>query len=301
MSPPETQAASQCAVIVTWQPEISVLFKLVSSLQEQMCPVIVVDNGSANASEIEQSLMKFGGNVTLECWSENKGLAAALNAGLLHVRAQGFRFALLFDQDSAIGPDFCAAMRAAWQSAQKLAQPVAAIGPRLLDPDSGRKARFKCFRLLYRNDAPLAPALFETDFLISSGTMLPISVLSDVGLMKESYFIDNIDLEWCFRARSRGYVLCGTDLAQLYHRIGERSASPLVKAGLMVSHSPQRAYYSTRNRLHLRRQSYAPLDWRIRDLFRLVLKSIWLLVFDSRRQEFWQQIRRGVRDAGAMQ
>ncbi|ALO45104.1 glycosyltransferase family 2 protein [Pseudohongiella spirulinae] len=301
MSPPEAKVTSQCAVIVTWQPEIHELLALIGSLVKQQCPVIVIDNGSANAAELRQGLLPFTEYVTLECWTENRGLAAAMNAGLLQVRAQGYRFALLFDQDSSIGPGFCAAMRQAWQRAQKVSQKVAAVGPRLIDPDSGRKTPFRCFRFMYRTDAPVAPALFETDFLISSGTLLSIAALSDVGLMKESYFIDNIDLEWCFRARSRGYALCGTDLAQLHHRIGESSSNPLVKSGIMVSHSPLRAYYSTRNRLHLRRQPYAPLDWRIRDLFRLILKSIWVLMFDSRRQEFWQQISRGVRDAGAMQ
>ena len=47
--------------------------------------------------------------------------------------------------------------------------------------------------------------------------------------MKESYFIDNIDLEWCFRAKSLGFDLVGTDAAVLYHAIGERSSNPLVK------------------------------------------------------------------------
>ena len=301
MSRSESQPASQCAVIVTWQPELDGLLMLVESLVQQQCPVIVIDNGSANAAEIQQALMPLADQVTLECWTENRGLAAAMNAGLLQVRAQGYRYALLFDQDSQIGADFCATMRQAWHRAGSLGQRVAAVGPRLIDPDNGRKTPFRCFRLMYRSDAPVAPALFETDFLISSGTMLSIAALSDIGLMKESYFIDNIDLEWCFRARSRGYALCGTDLAQLYHRIGESSSNPLVKSGVMVSHSPLRAYYSTRNRLHLRRQSYVPLDWKIRDAVRFVMKSAWLLMFDARRREYLDNLRRGYLDSKGLQ
>ena len=48
--------------------------------------------------------------------------------------------------------------------------------------------------------------------------------------MKESYFIDNIDLEWCFRAKSKGYELIGTDEAVLYHAIGERSSKSVSKS-----------------------------------------------------------------------
>lgn len=298
MSLPETARHSQCAVIVTWQPELDNLLQLIVQLQAQDCPVIVIDNGSDNAAEISQVLGSLTeSTVTLECWPQNKGLAEALNTGLLQVRARGFRFALLFDQDSHIGPGFCAAMRQAWERAETLPAPVAAIGPRLINPDSGRKTPFKCFRLMYRNDAPVAPSLFETDFLISSGSMISISALSDIGLMKGSYFIDNIDLEWCFRARSKGFLLCGTDLASLLHSIGKRSENPLVKSGLMVSHSPQRMYFSTRNRLHLRRQSYAPLDWRLRDFCRMYLKIAYLLIFSSERRQYLDNFRRGYADS----
>ena len=57
-----------------------------------------------------------------------------------------------------------------------------------------------------------------------------LDALASIGAMKESYFIDNIDLEWCFRAKSKGYELIGTDQAVLYHAIGERSSNPLVRA-----------------------------------------------------------------------
>ncbi|HBN15068.1 MAG TPA: hypothetical protein DD407_08505, partial [Pseudohongiella sp.] len=55
---------------------------------------------------------------------------------------------------------------------------------------------------------------------------------------------------------------------------------------------------STRNRLHLRRQSYAPRDWKVRDLIRFAIKTSWLLIFNRRRREYLQQIRRGIKDAG---
>lgn len=287
-----------CAIIVTWQPQISDLVALLESLSAQGCASIVIDNGSANAEALTQALHPMRDDVTLLSWSENRGLAAGMNAGILQARAQGYRFVFLFDQDSCIGGRFCQSMLAAWGQAVKLGHPVAAIGPRLQDPQSGRKTPFKCFRLLARNDIPAAPGLFATDFLISSGTLLPLSELSRIGLMKESYFIDNIDLEWCFRARSLGYALFGTDRTVLFHRIGEDSQNPLVAAGIMVSHSPLRSYYSTRNRLHLRRQSYAPRDWKVRDLIRFAIKTSWLLIFNRRRREYLQQIRRGIKDAG---
>lgn len=303
-----------CAIIVTWQAELLPLKNLLNSLLLQHCPLIVIDNGSANRVELADLLAQLATQHSRQpapqmvSWLENKGLATALNEGLRLAIEHHYDMALLFDQDSAIGEGFVQAMLTQWLHVQSLHisgrnhLPPAAIGPRLQDPQSGRRTAFRCFRWRHRSDCPVAgfPGLYETDFLISSGTLLSVQALRVIGMMKDEYFIDNIDLEWCFRARARGYALYGTDRAVLFHRIGERSNNPLVSSGLMVQHSPLRSYFSTRNRLHLRRQSYAPLDWKIRDTLRFALKSFWLTHFTSQRAEYREQIQRGIDDAEAM-
>ena len=307
-------AKTVCAIIVTWQPQLLPLKHLLNALLQQHCPLIVIDNGSANRVELADLLEQLATEhpqqpaPQLVSWLQNKGLATALNEGLRLASEHHYDMALLFDQDSAIGEDFVQAMLTQWLDLQSLRNsaryplPPAAIGPRLQDPENGRRTAFRCFRWRHRSDCPVVgfPGLYETDFLISSGTLLSVQALSVTGMMKDEYFIDNIDLEWCFRARARGYALYGTDRAVLFHRIGERSNNPLVSSGLMVQHSPLRSYFSTRNRLHLRRQSYAPLDWKIRDTLRFALKSFWLTHFTARRAEYRQQIQRGIDDAEVM-
>ena len=278
-----------CAVVVTWQPALDDLLALLDQLTAQACAVLVIDNGSANAGQLADATAARS-SVTLVRWPDNRGLAAAMNAGLQLARDRGFVRAFLFDQDSTLTDGFCAGMQAAWEHAETVsARPVAAVGPRL-------------FRLRHRSDQPVpdAPGLYQADFLISSGCLLSLAAVDQVGAMKESYFIDNIDLEWCFRARARGYALFGSDAATLLHAIGEPSANLLVRAGWMVQHSPLRSYYSTRNRLHLYRQDYVPLNWKVRDSVRFVLKSLWLLLCSAQRREYWRQIRRGMRDAGRL-
>ena len=304
-SAPTVSAYNWCAIVVTWQPDLNNLSDLMRTLVEQGCAVRVIDNGSDNAAALQEMCAGIGimhdrAPATVDLWGRNQGLAHALNAGLEYARDHGYSHALLFDQDSRVGAGFCQSMAEAWQQAQHhCRQPVAALGPRLQDPDTARQTPFRKFRLLHRSDHPVAgtTGLYDTDFLITSGTLLSLAALEHIGLMKDDYFIDNIDLEWCFRARAQGYALCGTDHAVLYHRIGETSRNPLVRAGIMVSHSPLRSYYSTRNRLHLRRQSYAPRDWRWRDSVRFALKSLWLVLFTGQRRRYFSEIRRGIRDA----
>ena len=162
---------------------------------------------------------------------------------------------------------------------------------------------FKLFtRVFNRSDKPIpgGKQLFYAEFLISSGCFINLTHLSQIGLMRESYFIDNIDLEWCFRASAKGFAVVGTAHAVLHHSIGIEDDNRWVKAGLIVSHSPLRSYYSTRNRFALYREAYAPLAWKLRDLPRFLLKTLWLLLFSPKRVEYMHNIRRGLADSARM-
>lgn len=303
---------STLAVVVSWQPDTKVLGELLAKLVAQQCQVVIIDNGSSNIEALNQLIAAISHNtphntphdtpsyIRLISWPDNRGLATALNEGLRHAQSKGCELAFMFDQDSRIGETFCDAMTQAWQKALAVSpQPVAAIGPRLQDPQSDRKTPFRKFSLWQRTDrlVSMTTDLYDTDFIITSGTLLSLPALKAIGDMKDDYFIDNIDLEWCFRARANGYSLYGTDATCLFHRIGEPSKNPLVNAGVMVKHSPLRSYYSTRNRLHLWRQEYAPLDWKMRDILRFTIKAVWLILFSGQGRDYWREIMRGIRDA----
>jgi len=301
----ELEGGTVCAIVVTFNPDSAELGGLVQQIESHRCDFLVVDNGSSNAEDFVHSLETLPRCVGVLALDVNRGLAAGINLGLRRVSAAGYRLALLFDQDSRIGPGFCGGMLEAWRAAALHGgDRIAAIGPRLQDPETGRRTPFKEFdRLLFRTDRKVDPGgtLFHTGFLVTSGTLLSLSHLEDIGMMREDYFIDNVDLEWCFRALAKGYVLYGTDRAVLHHRVGEPARNVLERRGLIARHSPHRAYYTTRNRINLYRQPYAPVGWKIRDLIRFVIKSSWLLMTSKRRAEYWRNIRRGIRDAGKLE
>ncbi|MDT8429094.1 MAG: hypothetical protein RQ757_10055 [Pseudomonadales bacterium] len=296
-----SSGTGSCAIIVSFNPDVPVLMALLQRIAEER-DFLLIDNHSANLPAFSTQVLALPRCLGLETLSTNCGLAHALNIGLRQAISAGYRLAFLFDQDSVIPPGFFIAMEAAFHSAgQELPSELAALGPRIEHPQSGRTMPFKVFnRLFRRSDRQLGPGslFYETGFLISSGTLLSLAAVQDIGLMKEDYFIDNVDLEWCFRATAKGYSLAGTDHAVLLHRIGEPgNDNLLMKMGLMTWHPPQRSYFTTRNRLHLYRMPYAPLGWKLRDGLRFVLKTLLLLVFSSQRKAYWQQIRRGLADS----
>lgn len=292
-----------CAIVVTFQPDITALLKLLGQLNKEV-DFIVVDNGSADIEYIAESIYVYNRCKNLVRLDENVGLAKALNYGIDWAIENQCNYVFLFDQDSSLCDLFISRMIAAYQDASKYSEKgIAAVGPRLINPQSLRQTPFKLFnRLVLRSDRPFANSTthFTADFLITSGTLIALKHFADIGGMKESYFIDNVDLEWCFRAKSKNYDLIGTDAALLYHAIGERSLSPLVRAGIMAQHNPSRTYYSSRNRTHLYSVKYSPLGWKIRDVVRFGLKTLWLLLSSPDRKLYWENIRSGIKDAKSL-
>tara|TARA_R110002167_G_scaffold38417_3_gene119685 strand:- start:383 stop:1297 length:915 start_codon:yes stop_codon:yes gene_type:complete len=294
---------SPCAVIVSYEPDVAVLLALVEQIGAQ-ADFILVDNASSNAADFLVQVRAAPRCLHAHSLDHNIGLAAAMNIGLKEATATGYGFAALFDQDSQVPVSFFADMQKSYLDAERLcSKPVAALGPRILSPRNNKAMPFKLFsRVFNRSDRVIfgSEKLFHAEFLISSGCLINLTHLSHIGLMRESYFIDNIDLEWCFRASAKGFSIVGTDRAVLHHSIGVEDDSAWVKAGLIVSHSPLRSYYSTRNRFALYREAYAPLAWKLRDFPRFLLKTLWLLLFTSRRAEYLGNIRRGLADSGRL-
>jgi rhamnosyltransferase len=295
---------SVCAIIVTYQPDLAVVGQLLRDLEANACDFVVIDNHSRNGDELATIVSGQTRARGLLRQPDNIGQAAALNLGLQQLQDWRYELALLFDQDSAIGPDFCDRLLQAWDEAQAHAPgPVAAIGPRLEDPASRHLTPFRSFeRLFDTRERTTGPGgqLVHTDFLITSGCLLSLEAVAAVGPMRADYFIDNVDLEWCFRARARGYQIYGTDHVRLSHRIGETSDNYLVRKGVVVQHSALRFYYSSRNRLHLRRQPYAPRNWRIKDSVRFALKTSYLLLTSPQRSAYWASLRKALSDASLL-
>ena len=299
----QPKSARHCAIVVTYQPDPTALLKLLGPLDREG-DFIVIDNGSDAIAGLEASIRAYPRCLAVEKLDSNIGLALALNRGIEWARAQGYGFVLLFDQDSRPGDLFAEGLRAALDRAEGASETsVAAVGPRIMNPQTMRQTPFKVFDRLFARSNRRFLGLrseYHADFLITSGTLIPMGVIERVGLMKEDYFIDNIDLEWCFRAKSLGYALIGTDAAILYHAIGERSDHPWVKSGRVAQHKPARTYYSSRNRVHLYGAAYAPRGWVLRDIPRFALKALWLLITSKQRREYAQNIRRGISDARSL-
>jgi rhamnosyltransferase len=175
---------------------------------------------------------------------------------------------------------------------------VAAVGPRVQDSRDPHDYPFIQLGWTHNRHVRCGTSPDEVigcDFLISSGSLVPMEAFTTVGEFDEGLFIDSVDLEWCCRARDKGLMLYGVCAARLDHRLGDRRQSVLNME--LVVHSPERVYYMTRNRFLLYRRSYMPLKWKLKDLLRWMAKFSATMMLIAPRAQYARMTLRAIRDA----
>lgn len=300
--PPAGSGARVAAVVVAYRPDAATLSALLAALDGQAQAVAVVDNGSSPEVGAWLREREAAGTIGLISPGRNLGVAAAQNLGIAWAGRQGATHVLLMDQDSLPQDGMVAALVGAWSGLVAAGREVAAVGPAHRDARTGLPAPFVRIGWLWnrhvRCTGESAAATVPADFLIASGTLIPLPVLQRVGGMMEAFFIDNVDLEWCFRATARGYGLYGVCGASMLHVLGDRVRRVWLGGWRQVAvHGPERLYYMTRNRLLLYRLPHAPWRWICQDMVRLCAKFLGFGLVVPPRLENARMMLRGARDA----
>ncbi|WP_201838733.1 glycosyltransferase family 2 protein [Microvirga zambiensis] len=249
------------AVAVTYNPDIDVLAQTLQSVTSQVQHLVVVDNGSGNIEDIRSTAAELSAHLVDN--PNNIGIAAAQNQGVAYARAEGFSHVLLLDQDTFLAPEVVADLAQNLLALERDHGPVAAIGPAYYELNSRRQTRGYVANGLWLSRLSLADAKrpVASDFIIASGSLIPLTVLDQVGGFKEELFIDLVDVEWCFRARKAGYKSFLSPTATVDHRLGNDTVQIGTKR--VAVHVPIRNYYWVRNALWLARQPHTPLAWRL--------------------------------------
>jgi rhamnosyltransferase len=204
---------------------------------------------------------------------------------------------LVLDHDSVAAPDMVARLLAAETELAHTAR-VAAVGPVFRDPRERAAAPF--VRVAFPRSTKVwcdgSSPYVRCDFLISSGSLIRLDVLDDVGVMDDGLFIDNVDMEWSFRARSKGYALYGVCDAAMQHELGDARVAVLGGRAEVVRHGPQRLYFIMRNRVELYRRSYTPRVWVAQDVIRIPVKFVIFAVLVGPRARNVRYMLRGLID-----
>ena len=126
----------------------------------------------------------------------------------------------------------------------------AIYGPRVVSIDDSR-----LFTREYNEDYK------PVKYVITSGSCVPLCVLDKIGLFNEKYFIDAVDEEFCYRARTKGIDVLQVNKGRLEQHFGEHTHVKLFSRDIIVqNYSPFRYYYIVRNHIWLIQSGLVPKD-----------------------------------------
>ena len=226
------------AVTVLFQSAPDV-FQNILSYSKDVQLLVIVDNSPIPDKALHLQLKGLG-YVNIIPFFDNKGIAAALNAGIQLAISKGFSSVLTMDQDSSFEPGIAASYFAQYAG---LTHPdsVAVVGPNHEDVTSTQTTE----------------TCLSVDTVITSGSIVNTSIFTKLGKYNEDLFIDEVDHEYCYRAIVAGYQILQMPNILLNHNlgttvfVGNASNKKILKRNV---HSGVRLYYMVRNTAFIHKQ-----------------------------------------------
>ncbi len=252
------------AIVVLYKPCLKTLERLLRSVIDQVDMVYAIDNTPTLSPETDALVSEFAPHASYIPLMDNIGIAAAQNIGIKKSIKACCSHVLLLDQDSALPSNMVETLLASEGDLLAKGKQVAAVGPQFIDENSGKPSpaiRHYYFRIQKLYLDPNSSEPFETDHMIASGSIIRTSVLDRVGAMREDFFIDWVDIEWCMRARSMGYLSYYVPSVVMKHSVGDSVVSVLGKE--IHLHNDLRNYYMIRNAIYLFRLKSMGWRWKI--------------------------------------
>lgn len=225
---------SVCAIVVAYHPDDR-LNEQIGAVLPQVAKLVVVDN-------TPESFLRFCPVPALDpLWVEqiyndkNLGLAKALNQGLQYAVRNDFEWILTLDQDTHCFADM---VKTLVSIATETSEGPMIIGGNYFDPK----------RNTYEAPPGSTTGAYPRKTVITSGCLVNTRFASAIGGFHSEYFIDQLDHEFCLRARRHGGRVVISKKPVMTHSVGGISGPKIPVIGLTLpDHPPLRKYYITRN------------------------------------------------------
>jgi len=210
------------AIVVLYHPPASLVDNIASYASHVDKIYLISNTGDLKQIELPTYIHQ---KVIWQLNSENVGMAKALNQGMQMAMSDGYKWVMTMDQDSTFGANMMSYYMLQLQ--QHVNCQVAMIGPG--------------YGKIVSEKSPTQ----EVNRLITSGSILRSSAYQQTGPFNESLFIDEVDHEYCYRIREKGYHILKMNDIFMQHHLGEKG-SGTISSGRSL-HSPIRLYYMVRN------------------------------------------------------
>jgi rhamnosyltransferase len=272
--------------IIAYNPEIRKLNENIKSIKEQVDSIIIVDNGSSNIEDVEntvQILLETGYKVHLIKMNENKGIALALNKAVAYAIDENYKWVLTLDQDSICDETLISEFITKYNEIENK-ENIGIIAPNVICRGFEQK----------EYDSEVEDILTA----ITSGCLTNASACEDVGFFTEKLFIDHVDYDLCFKLDLKKYKIIKVNTAKIYHELGNVTIKRLLGKKIVVgNHSAIRRYYYYRNLVYMYKQYRKKYpDWIKLEMKSSIKVFIYIVLFEKNKINKIQNILHGLYD-----
>jgi hypothetical protein len=197
--------------------------------------VIIVDNGSQPDPCRDLEVVWPG--ITVLRMQQNRGFAGGCNAGIRQALAAGADAVLVLNNDVVVDP----LMLGTLVDVLDRDTQIAAAGAKMLTDETPPRIHAAYGVLtfhgsLVRIEGWLEPRTEkfceerDVDVVTGGAVLLRRQALETVGLFDEAFFAYHEDVDWCMRARRRGWRLRYVPQARVFHRMHASTGGGYVSA-----------------------------------------------------------------------
>ena len=271
------------AGIVLYNPNIERLIKNIESVCVQVDKIIIFDNGSNNRKKIIEVLKKYPNIVEIYSAS-NKGIAHALNQIASKALEMDYQWLLTLDQDTVVSKNL-----------------VSTYIQHINLPQLGQlccgyeDANLPGSKMGINTNVPKYK-IHKVKECITSGTLINLKALRNVGGFDEDLFIDGVDDEISYLLRNKKYYTYKVNFIGMSHELGKIDKGKIFNKEIKHSnYGPMRRYYIARNRIILskRYKNYQPLT---NNLIFQLKDWITIILFEQNKKKKSWAILKGISD-----
>lgn len=258
-------------VVVLYNPDNKV-FENINTYLPFLEKLFVVDNSNKYNEELINELKNIEKVVYISL-NGNQGIAKALNQGAESAINKGFSWCLTMDQDSCFDVQGIDTLIKSLHKIENLDK--TAIIASSYSNEENKQPKGDLFD--YQ----------ERFCVITSGNLLNLAIYQKLGGFLEKLFIDQVDHEYCLRAKKHRYKIIQLKNVYLNHSLGKvLKLDPKAflghRSGYISLHSPIRVYYQTRNQWYVWNQYFLrfPL-YMAKDMYKEHVRLLRNLVYNE--------------------
>jgi len=190
--------------------------------------VVLVDNDSKN-NEGKRLKKKFP-YIHLIQNRINRGFAGGNNDGINWALKKGFDYVWLLNNDTYILSD---TLRKLIENSNdnSISSPIIYYFDKKNKIWSAGIRFFMRFGLTFH----LRKVKSKPDFFVACSLLIPKKLINDVGMLDEIYFVYLEDMDYCYRAKQKGYEMNLITTSKIFHKVSSSTQNDLRKFFLKTS------------------------------------------------------------------